>query len=127
MKSIKNIGMLFAMLLATTAFSAGPEYTVDEILDRLDAAGATIEDGYVAADAACDGRGIGAECTIIVDDGVTIGIGICVEIPGPVDGGLTCELNIPKMGCQSFSFADPALGFGLLMMFGLMLYRRRRA
>lgn len=126
-RSLSVIGTIFAFVLSTSAFSAGPEYTIDELLDRLEEADMSIEEAYVLADSACEGSSIGAECRIIIDDGVEFGIGFCVEIPGDVSGGLTCEINIPEMGCQSFSFADPALGFGLLMLLGFGIYRRRKA
>ena len=114
-------------MFADAASEGLPEYSLNQLYGFMDENDLSEDDMYYYADSACDDKGIGASCTIKVDDGVEFGIGICIEVPGfEGSGELTCNINVPEMNCQTMSFASPSLLFGFLTLIGFMAYTRRR-
>lgn len=123
---MKKILIMLSLTMVSFAFAGdkGPEHSLDELLMSMEENDLSVDDMFELAGIACEGGGVGAECEIILDDGISIGIGVCVPVDG-VEGGLTCEINVPELNCQSANLADPIFAFGLLLLVGFMLYRRR--
>ena len=79
-----------------------------------------------AAEEACAGHAIGARCTVTFQGG-SVGIGVCVEVPGPVTGVLTCQINTSQIpNCKNNALATPSSWMTFGGLAGLLLLMRRR-
>lgn len=82
-----------------------------------------------AAATACEGRYVGADCTIEFAGG-HIGFGVCVEVPNG-GGQLTCNIDVSQLppGCQNNALGTKgsALTFASLAVCLLFLRRKKRA
>lgn len=82
-----------------------------------------------AGEEACAGKNVGFSCTVEFTGG-TIGLGVCVLVPGPAGGYLTCQLDVNKLpaNCRNNALATPStwLAFGSLAGFLLMLRRKKK-
>ncbi len=78
-----------------------------------------------AAMEACQGKSVGLQCNVEFQGG-SIGFGVCVEVPGPAGGYLTCQIDTKNIDCKNNSLGTPGawLTFGSLA--GLLLFIRRR-
>ncbi len=80
-----------------------------------------------AAAEACSGSAVGASCTITFQGG-SVSVGVCVQVPGPAGGTLTCQLDAGKLpSCKNSAVGTPgsAMVFALLAL-GLFVWRRRQ-
>lgn len=76
---------------------------------------------------ACEGSSIGAQCTITFQGG-SVSIGICVAVPGPVGGSLSCQIDSASIpSCKNNAMGTPgsAMAFAVLAL-GVYFMRRRR-
>ncbi len=85
---------------------------------------------YRAQAEACDGKSVGANCTIEFQGG-SVSIGFCVEIPGPAGITLGCQIDTSKLqNCKNNSTGTPAniavFAAVLAMMAGGAIWRRRQ-
>jgi hypothetical protein len=85
---------------------------------------------YRAQAEACDGKSVGANCTIEFQGG-SVSVGFCVEIPGPAGVTLGCQIDTSKLqNCKNNSTGTPAntavFASVLALMAGGAFWRRRQ-
>lgn len=83
---------------------------------------------YRAAAEACVGSAIGAQCTITFQGG-SVSIGVCVQVPGPAGGYLSCEIDpsqIPSCKKNSLVNSPSTMALFAVLAGGLFFLRRRR-
>jgi hypothetical protein len=82
-----------------------------------------------AGEEACVGKNVGVSCQIEFTGG-TVGFGVCVLVPGPAGGYLTCQLDVNKLpsNCKNNALNTPSswMAFGGLAGFLLLLRRKKK-
>ena len=78
---------------------------------------------------ACSGSAVGAQCTITFQGG-SVSIGVCVQVPGPAGGMLSCQIDPASIpSCKNSATGTPsmALAFAVFALGLFGLSRRRKA
>ena len=102
MRKFKNKFLVLGLVLVSTVSFAGA--------DSKDSNKTIVKDVpsfYRAQAEACNGKSVGAQCTIEFQGG-SVSIGFCIEIEGPAGITLGCQIDTSKLqNCKNSSTGTP--------------------
>lgn len=113
---LKSASVFAISLFAVTASAGGHTTVVKDVPSYNQAVGE-----------ACTGSSVGAQCTITFQGG-SVSIGVCVSVPGPAGGILTCQIDPASIpSCKNNAVGTPgsSMVFAVLAL-GLYLWRRKQ-